>query len=128
MSVNPNRSLGEVFQDAIGHLQEIVRAEIRLAKAEVREDAGRAKNAAVMFGGAALMGLFAAALVITAAVCAVAIVLPWWAASLIVAALCGIVGGGMFAAGRTRMKMMRGPQNTIETVNEDLRWARNPTR
>lgn len=128
MPENANRSIGEVFQDAVGHLQEIVRAEIRLAKTEIRDDAGKAKDAAVMFGGAALMGVFAAALLVTAAACALAIVLPWWASTLILAALCGIIGGGMFAAGRMRLKMVHGPQDTIDTVNENLTWARNQTR
>ena len=128
MAENANRSIGEVFQDALGHLQEIVRSEIRLAKTEIREDAGKAKDAAIMFGGAALMGFFAAALLVAAAACALAIVLPWWASTLILGALCGIVGGGMFAAGRMRLKTVHGPQDTINTVNENLTWARNQTR
>jgi hypothetical protein len=123
-----NRSIGDVFQDAVGHFQEIFRSEIRLAKTEIREEAGKAKSAAVLFGGAALMGLFAAALLLTAAVCALAIVVPWWAASLILAALCGMFAGGMLSAGRTRMKMVHGPQDTMQSMNENLRWARNQTR
>jgi len=74
------------------------------------------------------MGFFAAALLVTAAACALAIVLPWWASTLILAVLCGIIGGGMFAAGRMRLKMVHGPQDTIHTVNENLTWARNQTR
>lgn len=128
MAENGNRSIGEVFQDAVGHIQEIVRSEIRLAKTEIREDAGKAKDAAVMFGGAALMGVFAAALLVTAAVCALAIVISWWASMLILAVLCGMIGGGMFAAGRVRMKTVHGPQDTIQTVHENLTWARNQTR
>jgi uncharacterized membrane protein YqjE len=128
MAENANRSIGEVLQDAVGHVQEIVQSEIRLAKTEIREQAGKAKHAAIMFGGAALMAFFAAALVVTAAACALAIVLPWWAATLVVGALCGMIGGGMFAAGRMRIKMVHGPQDTIQTVNENLKWARNQTR
>jgi len=128
MAESGSRSIGEVFEDAVGHIQEILRAEIRLAKTEIREDVGKAKGAAVMFGGAALMGFFAGALLVTAAACALAIVLPWWAATLVLAALCGMIAGGMFAAGRMRMKTVHGPQDTIQTVNENLTWARNQTR
>lgn len=128
MPENAHHSIGEVFQDAVGHIQEIVRAEIRLAKTEIREDAGKARDAAVMFGGAALMGFFAVALLVAAATCALAIVLPWWAATLVVAALCGMTGGGMFATGRVRMKKVHGPQDAMQTVHEDLTWARNQTR
>ncbi len=128
MAENGNRSIGEVFQEAVGHIQEIVRSEIRLARTEIREDAGKAKNAAIMFGGAALMGFFAAALLVTAGACALAIVIPWWASTLVLAALCGIVGGGMFAAGRARLKLLHSPGETIQTVHENLTWARNQTR
>lgn len=74
------------------------------------------------------MALFAGALLMAAAVCALAIVVPWWAASLIMAVICGIVAGGMASAGRMRLKAMHGPNQTVGTVTEDLRWARNQTR
>jgi hypothetical protein len=60
-----------------------------------------------------------------AALCALAIVLPWWAAALILAALCGIIAGAMFTAGRMRLKTIHGPEQTIGTVSENLTWARN---
>jgi uncharacterized membrane protein YqjE len=128
MAESGNRSIGEVFQDAVGHFQEIFRSEIRLAKTEIQEQAAKARSGAILFGGAALMGVFAAALMVTAAACALAIVVPWWAATLILAALCGMLAGGMFAAGRTRMKTVHGPQDTIQSVQENLTWARNQTR
>jgi uncharacterized membrane protein YqjE len=122
------RSFGDVFQDAVGHVQEIVRAEIRLAKVELKQDAVKAKGAAVMLGGGAVMGYFAAALVIVACVCALAIVLPWWAASLIMAVICGIIAAGMLTAGRAMLSRVHGPEKTVKTVAEDLRWAQNQTR
>jgi uncharacterized membrane protein YqjE len=127
MSESGYRPLGEVFQDAVGHMQEIIRAEIRLAKSEMRAEAGKAKQAALLLGGAALLGYFAMALLVVAAACALAIVLPWWAATLVMAALCGIIAGAMFAAGRMRLKTIRGPEQTIGTVGENLEWARNQT-
>jgi hypothetical protein len=127
MSETGYRSFGDVFQDAVGHMQEIVRAEIQLAKSEVLAEAGRAKQAGLMLGGAALMGYFAMALLVVAATCALAIVLPWWAAALIIAAFCGVLAGTMFAAGRMRLKTIHGPEQTIGTVGENLEWARNQT-
>lgn len=122
------RSFGEVFQDAVGHIQEIVRAEIRLAKVEVKEEAVKAEGAAVVLGGGALMGYFAGALIIVAAVCALAIVVPWWAAALIMAAICGVCAAAMLGAGRAMLAQLRAPEKTVATVSEDLRWARNQTR
>jgi uncharacterized membrane protein YqjE len=127
MSETGNRSFGDVFQDAVGHMQEIVRAEIRLARSEVQAEAAKAKQAGLLLGGAALLGYFAMALLVVAATCALAIVLPWWAAALVIAALCGVLAGAMFAGGRVRLKTIHGPEKTIGTVSENLEWARNQT-
>jgi uncharacterized membrane protein YqjE len=127
MSETGYRSFGDVFQDAVGHMQEIVRAEIRLAKSELQVEARKAKQAGLMFGGAALLGYFAMALLVVAALCALAIVLPWWAAALIMAGLCGVIAGVMFAVGRMRLKTIHGPEQTVGTVSENLTWARNQT-
>lgn len=128
MPENGQRSIGEVFQDAVGHIQEIVRAEIRLAKAEAKEEAVKAKGAAVMFGGGALMGYFAAALLIVAGTCALAIVIPWWASALVMGAICAVLAGGMLGAGRAMIAQIHAPEKTVNTLQEDLRWARNQTR
>jgi membrane protein implicated in regulation of membrane protease activity len=128
MPENGQRSIAEVFQDAVGHIQEIVRAEIRLAKVETKEEVVKAKGAAVMLGGGAIMGYFAGALLIVSGTCALALVMPWWAAALVMAALCGIIAGGLLGAGRAMLAQMHGPDKTVNSLTEDLRWARNQTR
>jgi hypothetical protein len=43
-----------VIQDILRNVQEIVRAEVRLAKTEMQEEAGKAKSSAMLLGGDAL--------------------------------------------------------------------------
>ena len=52
---DPTRSIGDVLKDILEDVQQIVRAEVRLARAEVREEFGKAKSAALflMMAGAA---------------------------------------------------------------------------
>ena len=125
----PTRSIPDILRDAVGHIQEIVRSEIRLAKVEVTEQAGKARNAGIMLGAGSVFGLFAAALLLAACVCALALVMAAWLAALVIAILCGIIGAALLAMGRTRLKQVNPkPEKTVQTLREDVEWARNQTR
>ena len=43
-----DRSIGDVLKDIFGNVQEMIRAEIRLARAEMREEAGKTLSSAQM--------------------------------------------------------------------------------
>ncbi len=53
------RTLGQLVADATADVQEIVRAEIALAKAELAQDAKRVGVGAGMFGAAGYLGFLA---------------------------------------------------------------------
>jgi hypothetical protein len=47
-------------------------------------------------------------------------------AALVVAVVWALVGAGLYSAGRTRMRQVSPvPQQTVESVKEDVRWLRN---
>jgi uncharacterized membrane protein YqjE len=50
MGIQVQRSIPEVLQDIVGNLQEIIRSEFRLAKAELKEEASRASKPVATFG------------------------------------------------------------------------------
>jgi hypothetical protein len=56
-----------------------------------------------------------------------ALAIPAWVAALIVAAIWGVLAGVLAMQGRDRIK--RGtppvPEQTIETVKEDVQWLKN---
>jgi Putative Actinobacterial Holin-X, holin superfamily III len=84
----------------------------------------RAKGAAMMAVGA-FFGLFALGFAALAGSAALKLVLPAWAAHLIVAGAFTFIAGGLFLAGRRGMrKASTTPKRTRETLKEDARWVR----
>ena len=129
MADDNGRSIGTVLKDIVGNVQQIVRSEIRLASAEVRQEAGKAGQSAalVMVGGAIAVLALGCALI--AAISLLATMVPLWSAALIVAAVTGVVGAGFIAAGMKRMRQITmTPTRTLAALEENVPWAKAPTR
>ncbi|GAA3834590.1 phage holin family protein [Sphaerisporangium flaviroseum] len=126
---HPEPTLGELVGDIGKDLSTLFRQEIELAKTEIREEATKAGKAAGMLGGAGFAGAMAAVLLSLALVFALANVMDAGWAALIVGVLWAAAGAVLFSTGRTRMRQVSPkPQETVETLKEDARWARNLTR
>lgn len=115
------RTLGQLVAQASDDLSGIVRAEIALAKAELRVDA---KNVAVgggLFGAAGYLGLLASiTLVITVGYALVAAGLPAWAAFLIVTVALLLLAGVLALIGRSRIRKVSPPERTIRSTKEAI--------
>jgi hypothetical protein len=111
------RTLGQLVAQASDDLSGIVRAEIALAKAELRVDA---KNAAVgggMFGAAGYLGVLASILIVIAAAYGlVAAGLAPWLAFLIVAVVLLLLAGILALVGRSRIRKLGPPERTIRSA------------
>jgi uncharacterized membrane protein YqjE len=121
------RSMADVLKDIISNVQEMVRSEVRLAKAELREEAARSAAAGklmVMGGG---MALLAVGFVLTAVAQLLALVMPNWLATLIVGAVLGGAGMALLSRGRAQFVVPR-PNKTIESVKENVQWMKNQTK
>jgi uncharacterized membrane protein YqjE len=124
-----DRSLSDVLQDIIRNVQEIVRSEVRLAKTELREEAEKAKTPTLLVGAGAVATMFAISFLLLTIVYALARVMPNWAAALIVAAALGVVASTMLTAGMKRFTQgPRTPTRTINTIQENVRWAKQQTK
>lgn len=121
------RSASDVLKDIIGNVQEMIRSEVRLAKAELREEAGKTwKGARTLLIGAGA-GLFALGFVLTAVTQLLALAMPAWLATLIVGAVLGIAAAVMVSKGRGQLRVPT-PDKTIESVKENVEWMKNQTR
>lgn len=126
MMLEGQRSIAEVVRDALSHVQEILRSEIRLAKAEVREEASKAKNGAMLLAIGGVCALFAVGFLLLAAVYVLTLYMPAWGAALIVGGVVGIAALIFLMMGRNLMRKFRVmPQRTVRTVKEDVAWARH---
>lgn len=116
---------GGLIQDTIANIQNLVRSEIQLAKAELRQDAIDAGKNAGMLAAAAVLGLYAASLVLNAIVELLEEVLPDWLASLLTAAILGAAAIVLGRFGLERMRQVRPvPRQTIESVQQDIATVR----
>src|SRR5256885_4268846 len=92
-----DRSVSEIVHDIVFNVQDIIRSEIRLAKAEMREQAGKASRAIAMLGAGALAGIYAIALLLATCVLGLATLAPAWLAALITAFVTGIIAVTLLA-------------------------------
>jgi hypothetical protein len=123
------RSSAEVVQDLLENVQEILRSEVRLAKAEITQEAKKAGQSAAISAGGAVLAIFALGLLLWTAVYALSLTLPLWAATMIIGVLVGIAAGALLAAGRARMKQVHAkPETTLQSVKENVQWLKNQTR
>jgi uncharacterized membrane protein YqjE len=120
------QSMGELFKELSNDLSTLVRQELRLAQAEMTEKGKKAGLGAGMFGGAGLLGLFALAALTTAVIAALAKGMDVWLAALIVTVVY-LAGAGILALnGRRKVSQATPPtpEQTVETVKEDVEWAK----
>jgi hypothetical protein len=119
------RSIGEILQDVLRNLQEIVRSEVRLAKTEAREELIKAKTAALFVAVGALCSIFTVFFLLLAAVYALTLVVPNWAAAVIVAVVVLAVAAVTLVAGLKQIKRVHpAPAKTVETIKENVAWAK----
>jgi len=127
--MDQDKSFADVVRDAFDHIQEIIRSEIRLAKTEFREEAGRAKRGAIYIGAGALFGVFALDFLLLSVVDLLALFMPVWIAGLIVSVAVGLVATFLFSVGRRHFRELRiVPDRTAATLKEDLKWAQQRMR
>jgi VIT1/CCC1 family predicted Fe2+/Mn2+ transporter len=119
------RPLGEVARELTSDLSLLARQEIDLAKAEMAQKGRTAAPGVAMLGGAGAVALCAAGALTAFLVLVLSLVLPDWAAALIVAAALGGVAYLLITLGKARLERAGKPvpQQTIETMKEDVEWA-----
>jgi len=123
------RSMGTVLSDIVGDLQGIVRAEVRLAREEIKEELASANRGTVFLAGGALVLVLSVGLILLALVYALATIWPAWAAALAVAGLAGVVGAALLSAGRKAFTaVVLPPPRTASTVRENIQWAKSRTK
>ncbi len=127
--VQNGRSMSEILQNIIADVQEIVRSEFRLAKAEVQEETAKVARSGIPLIVGLLLGLYALGFILLAAVHALSIVVAAWLAALIVGFVAGVVSLILINVGRNRLKGVKVvPEKTIGTMKENVQWARNQIR
>jgi uncharacterized membrane protein YqjE len=121
--------IGELLKQLASETTTLVRQELELAKAEMREKAGKAGPGFGMIGAAGGVALLALGALTTFFVLALDGALPNWLAALIVAIVYGAIAALLYMRGKEKVDDAGSPapRQTIETVKEDVEWAKHPT-
>ena len=121
VDASPGQLAAEVAKD----VSTLVRQEIALAKAELQQEAKTAGMAAGAFGGAGFAGYFVLVFLSLALMWGLDAWMPLGWAAVVVAGIWAVVGAILAAVGRSRLKRFSPrPERTIETVKEDVKWAK----
>ena len=124
-----DRSFSDVVQDILHNVQEIVRSEVRLAKAEIGEEAAKAKSSAVLLGAGGVAAIYAVLFLLLMIVHALCFVMPNWAAALIVGVALAVGATLMLSAGVKRFKQLHPtPERTVENIKENVEWAKQQVK
>ena len=120
------RPVAELLKELSEQTSTLVHKELELAKLELAQKDKRAGIGAGMFGGASVVGLYALGALTAAIVLILATAMAGWLAALIVAAVYGLIAGGLALAGRAQVQQATPPmpQQATESVKEDVQWAK----
>lgn len=114
-------TLGALFASASRDLSSLVRNEIELAKAELRDDVKAAGTGAGLFGAAAFLGLLATVLISVAIGFAlVKLGLVAWLAFLIVAVVYLAIAGVLVLVGVRKVKGVKAPEKSIDAAKDTV--------
>lgn len=122
--------LGELVKQLAEETSMLVRQELELAKAEMTQKGKRAGLGLGELGGAGLVALYALGALTACFIAALALLVPVWAAALIVTVVYGIVAGVLAMIGRGQLQQGTplAPEKTQQTIKEDIEWVKTKTQ
>ncbi|HEX2235126.1 MAG TPA: phage holin family protein [Actinomycetota bacterium] len=125
-----DQPLADLLRQLSQETATLVRQEIELAKAEVTQKGKTAGVGVGIVGAAGVVALLALGALTACLVLVLDIWMPAWVAALIVAVVLGGVAAFLGLRGKEKVQEAGAPvpEQTVETVKEDIEWAKNPTR
>jgi uncharacterized membrane protein YqjE len=122
------QSIGDLLKQLSQDTSTLVRQEMALARAELTEQGKRAGTCAGMLGGAGVAGLLTLGALSATIIGVLDTGMPFWLAALIVTVIWAAIAGVLALQGRNKIKEATPPApQTVETVKEDVRWAKTRT-
>jgi len=121
-----DRSTSDLLRELSQQTGDLVRKEMELAKAELREKGKAAGIAGGMFGGAGVIALYGVGALTAAAILGLAIVLDAWLAALLVGVGYMAVAGILALTGKKKVEQATPPvpEQAIESSKEDVEWTK----
>ena len=125
MPLHNERTLPEVLQGAIGNIQEIIRSEFQLARAEIGAAIQKISGPATMVGVGIGISLYAIGFILLAIVYKLSTLMEAWMAALLVGGVLALIAVITLVDATNKLKHVNAvPEKTVETMKENLTWAK----
>ena len=119
------RPIGELLKQLSEETTTLVKQELDLAKAEMTQKGKQAGTGVGLLGGGGVAGLMALIALTLTLIYLLDTFMKTWIAALIVTVLWGAVAGALALKGKKELQEVNpAPEQTIETVKEDVQWAK----
>ena len=119
------RSVPEILENIASNLTQLIQAEFRLAKGELKEGAEKFAAPGATLGAGVVLAFYGLGFLLLAAVYALSLVMAGWLATLIVGGVLTVAAGILIGAGGTKLRRVNlAPDKTIRTLEEDVQWAK----
>lgn len=119
-------SIGDLVKRLTEDAGNLVRQEFALAKTEMTEKGKELGKGAGILGGAAVLALLAAGVLTAFLVLVLDEFMPTWLAALIVGLVYLAIAAFLAKRGQKTLQQAKPvPEQTIETVKEDVEWLKN---
>ncbi|MHA7292160.1 phage holin family protein [Arthrobacter sp. MDT3-24] len=113
-----NTSLGDLLGEVTRDLSTLMRQEVELAKAELKESASKAGRGGGMLAGAGVAGHFVLLFLSIALWIALGELMGLGWSAVVVAVIWGVIAAVLASIGRKELKTVRGMPQTTETLQE----------
>ena len=113
-----NTSLGDLLGDVTRDISTLMRQEVELAKAELKQSASRAGKGGGMLAGAGVAGHFVLLFLSLALWWALGTVMGLGWSAVVLAVIWGIIAAVLAAVGRKQLNAIKGMPQTAETLQE----------
>jgi hypothetical protein len=125
-----DHSISELVKDLATETSTLVRQEIDLAKAEMTDRGKRAGKGVGVLAAGAVVALLALGAMTAAVIAALDLAMATWLAALIVTVVYAAIAAVLVQTGRKQVQEAAPPVpgETIESVKEDVQWAKTRTR
>jgi len=125
MPLHNERTLPELLQGAIGNIQEIIRSEFQLARAEIGAVIQKISGPATMVGVGIGISLYAVGFILLAIVYKLSTLMEAWVAALLVGGILALIAIITLVGATNKLKHMNAvPEKTVETMKENMTWAK----
>lgn len=125
MPAHEDRSIGDLFRDLIANVTDLVRDEVRLARSELSEKADDVYAAALLVACAVALGAGGIAVLLIAAVAALSLTMPAWAASLIVGVAALALAAALVMAAKSKLQVRNlAPTRTVASLRGNAEFVK----